>query len=65
MNDHKYDEDHFAYPKRIRVVRSGLDLVEALDQPIDLHQSIETHDNAAWYAEITEQSGIKKIKIGW
>ena len=65
MNDHENNKNHFADSERIWVVCSGLDLVEALHQPIDLHQSIETHDNAAWYAEITEQARIKKINIRW
>lgn len=65
MNDHEDDEDHFADSKRVRVVRPGLDLVEAFCQPVDFDQSIQTHDDAAWYLEIAEQPGIKQVKIRW
>lgn len=65
MNDHKNDEDHFADSKRVRVVRSGLDLVETFHQPIDFDQSIQTHDDAAWYLEIAEQPRIKQVEIRW
>lgn len=65
MNDHEYDEDHFADSERVRIVRSGFDLVEALHQSVDLHQSIHAYDDAAWYLKIAEQPGINEVEIRW